>query len=576
MTVIENTNPKVQYNGPVTVGEDLPINFPYSNPEDVKVVIGDTALVYNEDYTVYNQKVTTKVAVDKDSTITIYRETPLDQQVAFPQNSRFNSAKINEALDKLCMQQQEQAEIIDRCIKFNIASSYNQPSLPNPQANNTLIWDKEGAALKNYDIIGENNAFKEGINKEMADNQAATEARFEQFSSETDAQIAANKADTDAQIETFEAETTASIAEFKAETNTSIETFKADINESLDEVLEAAAKVNQLEEAVETASTAATNATNAANNAIASASAAEQVALETQQLLQETTEEIDKTLGEATELIEEFQETIDTRANKDLSNLSEEGENKFAKTEDLVEVDLDAKANTDLSNLSEEGEAHFDNRYVNKSGDTMTGDLTIEDSDPYLNFKDRTTDSSVAPSTFQNLGSVFVRDKNHQVTGYFQNSMTAQNLVQTTIGARRRIDGTELTSSLALAVDSSGTALFAFPQCTTKPTTTSSARGNKVAVVTQNYLNGSSWYRVWSDGFIEQGGAIQNANTPISITFAKTFTDANSVRVLFNVVNTGNTQAYCLNEIPTVSGFKIFRYGGSTTTPYANWYACGY
>ena len=47
--------------------------------------------------------------------------------------------------------------------------------------------------------------------------------------------------------------------------------------------------------------------------------------------------------------------------------------------------------------------------------------------------------------------------------------------------------------------------------CTAKATTTSTASSAIPAVIVQNYKNGSSWYRVWSDGWIEQGGETPSA-----------------------------------------------------------------
>ena len=237
------------------------------------------------------------------------------------------------------------------------------------------------------------------------------------------------------------------------------------------------------------------------------------------------------------EKIKEFEKTI------------EESKTQCENAEEKSDLALNTAnncSNQELSNLSEEGQAKLDAK-LDKSGDTMTGELTIEGNYPYLNFKDIDTDSSVAPSTFQSLGSVFIRDKNEQVTGYLQNSVTTQNLVQTTIGARRRINGTELTSSLALAVDGSGNILFAFPMCTTKPTTTSSARGNKVAVVTQNYLNGTSWYRVWSDGFCEQGGSFTSSASTHTVSLLKSFSGTNyTVNLTLNLGGgTPTVNNYC-------------------------------
>ncbi len=61
--------------------------------------------------------------------------------------------------------------------------------------------------------------------------------------------------------------------------------------------------------------------------------------------------------------------------------------------------------------------------------------------------------------------------------------------------------------------------------CDTEPTTDSTATLNKPAVVKENYLNGTSGYRVWSDGLIEQWGKVNPANNAATtVTFLKPFT----------------------------------------------------
>ncbi len=264
-------------------------------------------------------------------------------------------------------------------------------------------------------------------------------------------------------------------------------------------------------------------------------------------------------------MINEFEATIEESKSR-----SETAEEKVAE----IENSLTNYAKNSLENITEEAKEKFDSK-VNKAGDTMTGNLKItRNSTPVLEQQNASDDRDVAPSTSAGTNYIRLTDKNNNVIAQFANERTTDGKNTAKLQAFGR--GGSNAPAIRVHAYADGRQGCSFPMCTTKPTTTSSARNDLVAAVVQNYLNGSSWYRVWSDGFIEQGGAIKNANTPISITFAKTFTDANSVRVLFDVVNTGNAQAYCLNEIPTVSGFKIFRYGGSMTTPYVNWFACGY
>ena len=47
--------------------------------------------------------------------------------------------------------------------------------------------------------------------------------------------------------------------------------------------------------------------------------------------------------------------------------------------------------------------------------------------------------------------------------------------------------------------------------------------------VTETYKNGASWYRVWSDGWCEQGGLLPSASSAqkVTVTFLKTFSNTN-------------------------------------------------
>lgn len=45
--------------------------------------------------------------------------------------------------------------------------------------------------------------------------------------------------------------------------------------------------------------------------------------------------------------------------------------------------------------------------------------------------------------------------------------------------------------------------------------------------VTTYWKSGTSWYRIWSDGFIEQGGRVTKTGSSGTITFPKPFTTTN-------------------------------------------------
>ena len=137
------------------------------------------------------------------------------------------------------------------------------------------------------------------------------------------------------------------------------------------------------------------------------------------------------------------------------------------------------------------------------------------------------------------------------------------------------INGEEIRAETLLKVTPDGKRHFDFPKCTEKATTTSSASGENVAVVVQNYVNGNSWYRVWSDGWIEQGGITTQTNT--TIKFLKKFSNTNYL--FTGSKRNPSTSAWGPEKGPIgVSGATT---SSIITASYVDnypisWYACGY
>ena len=100
----------------------------------------------------------------------------------------------------------------------------------------------------------------------------------------------------------------------------------------------------------------------------------------------------------------------------------------------------------------------------------------------------------------------------------------------------------------------------------------------RMKVVVETYQNGTSWYRVYSDGWCEQGGRYTMATTGIgTIAFLKPFkdtnynifncktsTDASSWNVMFDVPTSWTTTGVTIKA--DLTGYTL---SGS-------WYACGY
>lgn len=90
-------------------------------------------------------------------------------------------------------------------------------------------------------------------------------------------------------------------------------------------------------------------------------------------------------------------------------------------------------------------------------------------------------------------------------------------------------------------------------------------------VIIESYNNGGSWYRVYDDGWCEQGGDFINSN---SVTFLKPFLDT-SYSVFISYKNTTNTStigvSYVATNSQTATGFTI-----ATSSVTRTWIAMGY
>ena len=96
----------------------------------------------------------------------------------------------------------------------------------------------------------------------------------------------------------------------------------------------------------------------------------------------------------------------------------------------------------------------------------------------------------------------------------------------------------------------------------------------EVQTVIETYQNGTSWYRVWSDGWCEQGGELSwSNNTVTTISFIKTFKDINYniYSQVFGPYQNANLSVSFSDK--TTSSIKMYPYSDSRIL---NWQASGY
>lgn len=251
-------------------------------------------------------------------------------------------------------------------------------------------------------------------------------------------------------------------------------------------------------------------------------------------------------------------------------------------------TEMGTPVNADNMNHIEDGIEDHENRitvlentegenFVKKAGDTMTGNLTIQTTyGGHLQGVKTGIKLGDTPASQANIGgfrcyagSVAESNMTAIVQGFIK---TASNQSSTGIQfITRKPDNSGWGTGMTLETLANGITYFTFPRCTAKATTTSTANAGNVAVITQNYKNGTSWYRVWSDGWIEQGGYNAGHSSYTStVTLLKSFSDTNYTVLITGTENARVTYGYNFYNTKTKTSFKAIAAEGY------DWYACGY
>ena len=203
---------------------------------------------------------------------------------------------------------------------------------------------------------------------------------------------------------------------------------------------------------------------------------------------------------------------------------------ELAKNTDVVHITGDENI---------EGEKSFEvvrtNTLYSNGTTAFRGQTPISYQSSYFGFIAQSTliDKNVTPSADQYMG-YDVRDKNGKRLmwlGYKKSENAAYSGIELQVLA--------------------GPNHFRFPRCTSRPSTTSTAANNRVAVVNSNYLSGTTGWYTRSDGLIVQWGRAKipsNANV-LTLTFPKKFATAN-YQFLMNPGDAGSGQPHA-NQILT-------------------------
>lgn len=95
--------------------------------------------------------------------------------------------------------------------------------------------------------------------------------------------------------------------------------------------------------------------------------------------------------------------------------------------------------------------------------------------------------------------------------------------------------------------------------------------------ITEKYVNGTSWYRVYSDGWCEQGGRQSINNNGVTVTYLKPFKDTN-YSIVISQADAGSSRAEYYNtvKVNTKNATNFIAYCGQSEAPACDWHAFGY
>ena len=173
--MIENTNTKQFYPGPILNNTLEITRFLFNDPTQIKVkysklniegVLEDIILTYGTQYevtkvlpsdinaaeaalTASTGTVTIKnITVVEGEKLTVYRETPLIQDTKYPRTGAFPAASHEGALDYVTMQNQEQQEQIDRSLKIPNSVETFDAQMPTPLPARALKINADGTGFE--------------------------------------------------------------------------------------------------------------------------------------------------------------------------------------------------------------------------------------------------------------------------------------------------------------------------------------------------------------------------------------------------------------------------------------------
>lgn len=234
-----------------------------------------------------------------------------------------------------------------------------------------------------------------------------------------------------------------------------------------------------------------------------------------------------------------------------------------AQYEDTTPVDNEFYITTDANYA-------LDSEAVHKSGDeTITGQKTLTASNIITNhthIKNESVEQLTVPSSYSER-MIQATDMNGVRIGSLGFAITADGSSRTYIESSKNINGEQTYGIIESYTDLNGNHSYYIG-------------GNLVkAFVKDSWISGTSWYRVWSDGWIEQGGrASLNECSSTAYTLHKPFsnTDYFISASQYNVSTAGDAEMGVGCSPTSTTQFNAFCHYINPNTMNFMWYACGY
>ena len=294
-------------------------------------------------------------------------------------------------------------------------------------------------------------------------------------------------------------------------------------------------------------------------------------------------------------------------ANQDLSNLSEAGESHFANPDlsNLTETGESHFANPDLSNLSSTGEKHFLNKtqitncilsapngVATYSGDTITikqglkvlipngrnEDKTLKNIE-YTVPEDKTINYAGIGNKTYDFTLLYGNTDVYALSQNYQEADTAPAFSGTSqyyLNTKENImyfnNNNERWEPKTVAVLGKGKlengVVTSFTPYQPVELIKRTDPQIQAPYITETYINGPSWYRVWSDGWIEQGGQFTTGWASHTVTFPVAFSTTG-----YSFASNADCNAVTKN---TNNFIATYAFGNGQGYNIVTWLASGY